>query len=191
MLSAGLTGFQRLKDGAATKATAFLSWASGLPGRIAKAVGSMSNLLYSAGTDVVLGLWNGIKSMGSWLRSTLIGWAKDLIPGPIAKALGIASPSKLMADQIGHWIPPGIAQGAEANRGVLDNAMAGLVDPQAAMPGRPLTTGMAPRMGAAAASGPNALIIDVRGADEDWKKLFRKMVRVDGRGSAQTAFGRG
>jgi hypothetical protein len=33
------------------------------------------------------------------------------------------------------------------------------------------------------------VVIDVDGADEDFKRLIRKMVRVDGRGSVQTAFG--
>lgn len=34
------------------------------------------------------------------------------------------------------------------------------------------------------------LVLDVTGADEDMKRLIRKMVRVDGGGSVQTAFGR-
>ncbi|NEA67553.1 phage tail tape measure protein [Streptomyces sp. SID12488] len=175
--------FQSLKDAAVSKAVSLVGWMSGLPGRIGRAVGSLGSLLYGKGQSIVTGLWNGIKSMGSWLRSTLIGWAKDMIPGPIADALGIGSPSKLMGDEIGHWLPPGIAMGAEDNRGVLDKTMRGLVDPELATPSRPLTTGMAPLMGAQAGGG--AVVVRLEFAEGEFKKLLRKTVRVDGRGSIQ------
>jgi hypothetical protein len=69
--------------------------------------------------------------MGAWLRSTLSSWAKDLIPGPIAEALGIASPSKVMARDVGRWIPAGVVKGIEAGAGAVDRAMATLVTPPA------------------------------------------------------------
>ncbi|NEC90478.1 phage tail tape measure protein [Streptomyces sp. SID12501] len=181
--------FQSLKDAAVSRALSLVGWMSGLPGRIARAVGSLGSLLYGKGQNIVTGLWNGIKSMGSWLRSTLIGWAKDMIPGPIAKALGIGSPSKVMARVIGRWLPPGIAMGAEDNRGVLDKTMRGLVDPELATPVRPLTTGMAPLLGAQAGGGMVTVRFDMAGADGEFKKLLRKMVRVDGRGSIQILTG--
>ncbi|MFF8656829.1 phage tail protein [Streptomyces huasconensis] len=134
--TAAVRGFTAFKSAAAAQASAFLGWVRGLPRRIASAIGSLSGLLVSKGKDVVRGLWNGIKSMGSWLKSTLISWAKSIIPGPIARALDIGSPSRLMADQVGHWIPSGIAMGAEANSGVLDKTMSSLVStptPSAAM----------------------------------------------------------
>ncbi|MGD6750995.1 hypothetical protein [Streptomyces sp. BH105] len=141
----GLLG--RLKDWAARsfyafhqmardKITSMIAWVRGLPGRIVSAIGSLKNLLMDKGADLIRGLFNGVQRMGGWLKDKLIGFAKSMIPGPIAKALGIASPSRLMADKIGHWIPAGIAQGVEANTGVLDRTMAGLVNtpsPSAAM----------------------------------------------------------
>ncbi|WP_405561922.1 phage tail tape measure protein [Streptomyces sp. NBC_01180] len=120
-------GFQRFKDAAAAKASAFVSWVAGMPGRISSAVGGLGSLLYGKGQNVVTGLWHGIQSMGGWLRSTLMGWAKNLIPGPIAKALGIHSPSKVMADQIGRWIPAGIVKGIEGGAGAVARTMANLV----------------------------------------------------------------
>lgn len=119
--------FQRFRDAAAAKVTSMVSWVRGLPGRIARAIGNLGSLLYGKGMDVVRGLWNGIKSMGSWLRSTLISWAKNLIPGPIAKALGISSPSKVMAKSVGRWIPRGIVAGIESTQGEVDRTMANLV----------------------------------------------------------------
>jgi hypothetical protein len=37
--------------------------------------------------------------------------------------------------------------------------------------------------------GGGRIVLDVTGADSDMKRLIRRMVRVDGRGSVQTAFG--
>ncbi|MFI9339961.1 phage tail tape measure protein [Streptomyces sp. NPDC052773] len=102
--------WQSFRDASVKKALAFITWVKGLPGRIASGIGSLGNLLVTKGQDVVRGLWRGIQSMGSWLRSTLIGWAKSMIPGPIAKALGIASPSKVTAKQ-GKWIAKGLVVG--------------------------------------------------------------------------------
>jgi hypothetical protein len=117
-----------IKTATVSKAGEMLTWVKGLPRRIGEAVGNLGSLLYGKGRDIVLGLWNGIQSMGSWLRSTLIGWAKNMIPGPIADALGISSPSKLMGDAIGRWLPPGIVEGAEAQVPAMNKALAGLVD---------------------------------------------------------------
>lgn len=130
------SAWNRFKSGAQTKGSEFLAWVRGLPGRASSALGSLGGLLVDKGADLVRGLVRGVQSMGGYLRSQLMSFAKSMIPGPIAKALGINSPSKLMAKEIGHWIPPGIAMGAENNRGVLDKTMANLVDtptPSAAM----------------------------------------------------------
>lgn len=42
--------------------------------------------------------------------------------------------------------------------------------------------------GPADGAGPTRVVIDVTGADADMKRLVRRMVRLDGQGSAQTAF---
>jgi phage-related minor tail protein len=181
-----------IKTGTINKALELVAWVRGLPGRLGRAVVGMNDLLYSKGKAVVTGLWNGISSMGGWLWGKVSSFVKNNVLNAAKSFLHIGSPSKLMADEIGHWLPPGIAQGAENNRDVLDRTMAGLVNPPAAKPTTPLTTGMAPLMGASAASGGlTRVVFDVRGADEEFKRLVRKMVRVDGRGSTETAFGRG
>ncbi|MGW1796954.1 phage tail tape measure protein [Streptomyces sp. NPDC001984] len=178
------SAFQSMKDSAVNKATSLINWVKGLPGRIGNAIGDLNNLLYNKGLDVVSGLWRGIQAMGSWLKGVLIGWAKDLIPGPIAKALGIGSPSKVMAAEIGHWIPPGIVQGAEDNRGVLDKAMQGLVRPELAAPQRPLTTGMAGLMGGYAGGqrSEQRIVFEFRGP-RAFREFFQESVRVTAGGS--------
>lgn len=174
--------FQALRDAAVQRALALVTWVRGLPGRIASAVGSLKGLLVGKGRDVVLGLWNGIRSMGGWLRSQLISFAKGMIPGPIAKALGISSPSKVMAQEIGRWIPPGIVAGAESELPALDRAMRGLVD----VPGlRDVDRSRRAQL----AAGPTGLRIELAGPS-DFRTLIRRIVQTGGRGGdVQTQFG--
>jgi phage-related minor tail protein len=92
-----------------------VGWFRNFGGWILNAVGNLGNLLYNAGRDVVMGIWNGIMGMGGWLRDSLWGWVRSVIPGPVLDALGIASPSKLFRDEVGKMIPAGIMVGIEAN----------------------------------------------------------------------------
>ncbi|MFJ8900037.1 phage tail tape measure protein [Streptomyces sp. NPDC102370] len=123
--------FQGMRDAAVQRALGLVSWVRGLPGRISAGIGSLSGLLTGKGRNVVQGLWSGIQSMGGWLKDKIIGWAKSVIPGPVAKALGIASPSRVMRDKIGRWIPAGIVEGIEGGSGAVARAMSTLVRPPA------------------------------------------------------------
>lgn len=187
--SSANAAFQRFRDAAATKAIAFIGWVKGMPGRIASSLGSLNNLLYDKGMDIVRGLWNGIKSMGGWLRDTLMGWAKSVIPAPIAKALGIGSPSKLMADQVGQWIPAGVVEGIKDGQGAVDKTMANLVNPQRAGMGSVGGTAGAAAGAMGGRGGQTTLRIVVEGP-EAMTKLIRTIVKNDGRGDVQVAFGR-
>lgn len=82
---------------------------------IPRQLSSLISQMVSIGKDIVQGIWNGIQQMGSWLANQITSWAKAMIPGPIAKALGIQSPSRVMRDEIGKWIPIGLAEGIEKN----------------------------------------------------------------------------
>ena len=68
-------------------------------------------------TNFAKGLWDAAKSAGKGLLDTFGGFFK------------IGSPSKLMADEIGRWIPAGIAEGIEKNMGVLESALNGATAP--------------------------------------------------------------
>lgn len=119
--------FQALKDAAVNRALSLVSWMISWPGKIANAIGSLNNLLVSKGIAIVQGLWSGIVSMGSWIKNKLIGWAKNMIPGPIAKALGIASPSKVTKAQ-GRWIARGLIDGLTGSTKQVKAASTKLAD---------------------------------------------------------------
>jgi phage-related minor tail protein len=190
--SAATAGFTSFRTASAVKVSEFISWIKGLPKRTATAMGSLSGLLVGKGQDIVRGLYNGVKGMGGWLRDKLISFAKSMIPGPIAKALGINSPSRVMRDQIGRWIPAGIVEGIEGEAGAVDTTMRNLVTVPTG--GQATAAAVAAQTGAAvSAAGSTAptgrVVLDVTGTDTQWKALIRRMVRVDGRGSVQLAFG--
>lgn len=155
--------WQSAKDGAIRKGAELLTWARGLPGQINAGIGSLGTLLYDKGEDLVRGLWNGIKSMGSWLADKLSGWAKSAIPGPISKALGIASPSKLMARAVGRWIPAGVVQGIESGSAAVARTMRDLVAPPAVPTLTPAVAGVTGAYGApgTTAGGPSGATVHV------------------------------
>ena len=74
---------------------------SGLPGRMA-----------DIGYNIVTGIWNGISGAAGWLWNQISGFCSNIVNG-IKSFFGINSPSKLMEDAVGKWLPPGIAVGFE------------------------------------------------------------------------------
>lgn len=191
LASAASAHWQRFKDASATRAVQLIAWVQGLPGRISRGLGSTGRLLYDKGADVIRGLWNGIQGMGGWLWNKVKSFVSTNVVDAAANLLQIGSPSKLMGDVIGHWIPPGIAEGAEDNRGVLDRTMAGLVDPGlVTTPVRARTA--APLMGAQAGGGGVLTVrYDTTGAYDGWLRLLREIVHIEGGGNVEQAFGHG
>lgn len=74
------------------------------------------------GRDIVNGLINGIGAMAGALWNAAKSIARSAL-NAIKSALGIASPSKVMRDEVGKWIPSGVAVGIEANTKPLTDAM--------------------------------------------------------------------
>ncbi|MGW7498582.1 phage tail tape measure protein [Streptomyces luteogriseus] len=119
--------WQAFQVATAKKVVSFISYVRGLPGKIAAGIGSLNRLLVSKGVAVVQGLWSGISSMGGWIKSKLLSWARSMIPGPIAKALGIASPSKVTKAQ-GRWIARGLVDGLTGSSKQVKAASTKLAD---------------------------------------------------------------
>ncbi|MFF6829648.1 phage tail tape measure protein [Streptomyces longwoodensis] len=110
LLRVALNAWMQFYNGTMQRTSAVLGYVRSIPSRISSAVGAVNGLLYSKGVAVVQGLWAGISSMGGWLQGQLMSWARSVIPGPIAKALGINSPSKVTTAQ-GRWIARGLIAG--------------------------------------------------------------------------------
>lgn len=77
------------------------------------------------GSDIVEGLKNGVASAWDSFKSWMSEMVSGFIEG-VKAGLKIGSPSKVMADEIGRWIPAGIAMGIEENQGIIEQAMSGM-----------------------------------------------------------------
>ena len=75
---------------------------------------TMPSKLLSIGKDLVKGLWNGISDMTGWIVNKIKGFGESVLGG-IKSFFGIKSPSRVMADEVGHWLPAGMAEGVEGN----------------------------------------------------------------------------
>ena len=91
------------------------------------AVSGAGRWLYDTGRHVIQGLINGIGGAFKWVKDTignlgknLIGWAKGV--------LGIHSPSRIFRDEVGKWIPAGMAQGIDKASGLVADSIDGLTD---------------------------------------------------------------
>ena len=90
--------------------------------------------LFSAGWDLVEGLWDGISNAKDWLWEQISGWLGGLWDG-ILGFFGIASPSKKMA-WAGGMLPEGLAVGINAGADEAVSAAARMnADIMAAMGG--------------------------------------------------------
>lgn len=79
------------------------------------------------GNNIIDGIAAGIKSGVGAIISAARQAARSALDAA-KKFLGIASPSKVMRDQVGKFIPAGLAVGIEANTKPLTDAMHGLSD---------------------------------------------------------------
>lgn len=78
----------------------------------------------SVGKNIINGIVNGVKAVASKLKDAIIDIAKGALDA-VKSFFGIASPSKVMAKQVGRFLPLGIAQGIE---GETDEAVKAMED---------------------------------------------------------------
>lgn len=83
--------------------------------------------LLDIGRQAVEGLWNGILRAKDWLLGKISGFVSGIIDG-FTSAFKIGSPSRVMRDEVGRWIAPGIAEGITGNMKSLRSAMTDVHD---------------------------------------------------------------
>lgn len=114
IFNAGLILIKKLWSGFKSWVSNLLSniwnFAKSMPKKIIAGIGNVANI----GKDLVRGIWNGISNAKDWVLEKIKGFGKSVVNG-LKKIFKIGSPSKVMRDQIGKWLPAGIAVGIEAN----------------------------------------------------------------------------
>nr|DAE19528.1 MAG TPA: tail tape measure protein [Siphoviridae sp. ct0hG5] len=97
-------GTQLAQKGAAAATQLFNSIVNGLS--------SLPSKMAEIGSNIVSGIWNGISSGWDWLTNKVSNLASSLLDAA-KDALGINSPSKEFADEVGRWIMPGVGKGLD------------------------------------------------------------------------------
>lgn len=92
-----------------------------------KAMASSDNEYLQVGANMIKGIWNGITNATEWLYERLSGWVSD-VTAWLKNKLGIASPSKVMADQVGVWMARGIGQGFSQEMRVVNTQITDSID---------------------------------------------------------------
>lgn len=89
---------------------------------VISAASGIASKVMSIGSDIVSGVWNGIKNAAGWFTDQVKGFFSGIVDG-VKNFLGIGSPSKVFRDEIGKWLPPGVAQGFKAALPAAMNSM--------------------------------------------------------------------
>ena len=108
----------------------FAGWGdffSGLWESVKSAFSGASSAMKDIGKDIMTGLWEGINSKLTWLEekissltSSVTGWFKNLF--------GISSPSKVMRDEVGKYIPLGVAAGIDDTADTVKKSIDAMLD---------------------------------------------------------------
>lgn len=141
---------------------------SGVFGAISRAIGNVTDI----GANIVNGIAQGIR--GAWGSVTsAIGALTDMIPKKIRSLLGIHSPSRVMRDMVGKFIPQGIAVGMTSQEGFISSHAQKLKDQligsmsNISLPSIGLAGGSLATAGKSTSTTSNQVTINVNGANTD------------------------
>lgn len=148
-----------------------------------------ADVMYDSGKQAGKGFLTGLVAQKKAILNAMDDLAKSLVQR-VRKALKIKSPSQVL-HELGSFTGQGFAGGIVSTIGSVESAsdrMAGAAIPSTG------SRAVGPQYGASAAAshgnGGVKVVFDGTGIDGDLLKMLRKMVRVEGGGSVQTAFGR-
>lgn len=118
----GANMISRLGEGITSKISNARTAISNIGNAIKTKISELPAQMKTIGGDIVRGIWSGISDKVSWIIS-MIGGFKDRVVNAIKEKFGINSPSKVMRDKVGRWIPPGIGEGVEESMPDLEKQL--------------------------------------------------------------------
>lgn len=122
ILEAGKEILLKLKDGIMLIVDRLKEAGQAMIDKIKETIKSKISEFLEIGKNIVTGLWDGINDKVQWLKDKISGFVGD-VTSWLKKFFKIGSPSKVMADEVGKWIPLGIAQGIDDNLNAVTNAV--------------------------------------------------------------------
>lgn len=134
---------------------------------IVNGMGALMGSIVNIGRSIVQGIWSGISGAAGWLWNQIYGFCANIV-NSIKNFFGIGSPSKLMAKEVGKWIPPGITVGIDdAMPQVVRNIDAEMGAIAAVNPFANMQTGTTTTNNNSQAYtfGPGSIVINAQGMD--------------------------
>jgi len=131
---------------------------------IVEGIISLASDMIEAGKSLVDGLWEGIKKNWDNLVKSVTDLGKKLVE-KVKGFFEIGSPSRLFADEVGKWIPEGIAVGIEANADSVNGAVDDMVQDAMVSPSLSMLS-TAPNMMGIGSSAVPAMASDNSGVME-------------------------
>jgi phage-related protein len=151
-----------------------------LPGKAKTALGNLGGALKNAGIELIRGFIRGISSMFGSVKSKLGDLTSSLTSwkGPESLDKKILTPA-------GRMVIGGFMAGIDRSVPALRSQLQGLTGD---LPGMAMDVNPQGVFRSATRTDQR-LALDVTGSDEDMKRLIRRIVKTQGRGNVQTAFG--
>lgn len=170
----------RLVSVARSKVNSAKNVVASLPGKARNALGGVGSVLWNAGSSLISGFIDGIKSRIPSVEGVLGGLTSSLTSwkGPESLDKKILTPA-------GGYVMSGFVKGLESGIGSVRSTLQGVT---ADLPGM---TASVDGVVSAAAVKPreDRIVFDMANASEEWKRVIRTMVKLDGGGDVQSAFG--
>lgn len=127
LLNLGKQGVQGLANGIKAYVNLVITATKTIWTGIINVVKDLPSKMLDIGKNLVKGLWNGISNMTGWVIDKIKGFGESVLGG-IKKFFGIASPSKVLRDQVGRYLAEGVGVGIEENEDAAIEPMQGIVD---------------------------------------------------------------
>lgn len=103
--------------------TSIVQFFKDLPQKIYDGITELKSKIVDIGKYILDGIFEGLGNIGKKIS----GWADNFVRG-FKDALGIASPSRVMRDEVGVFISAGIAEGIRKNLGIVTSAAQDVAD---------------------------------------------------------------
>ena len=110
VLEAGKKMLLNIRDGIINNLSELMTKVKELPGKVKDWILEGLQKLHDVGDNFVKGIWQGISDGLGWIKGKLKEWVGNVVDF-CKKILGIKSPSKVMADQVGTYMAEGIGMG--------------------------------------------------------------------------------
>lgn len=96
--------------------------ASQFASKFVNGIKGMPDKMKNVGSQIIAGIWNGINDKIGWLESKVAG-LKDAVVNSAKKAFEIHSPSTVMEEQVGIWLPQGVGKGVDKGASYIVNSI--------------------------------------------------------------------